>query len=145
MVSSKHRSLLVTASENTTQRWIFPTGKTSFCEWNITWNQCRFPWILLLVVLYISHRCRIIFECVRCLYCVPKQKLSFSTFRTSMSGANRSGSGARVCSTVMLCLRWNPSSELSFWKVRTPNFSGFFPRWKKYALYTVIYDNINSF
>ena len=80
MVSSTHRSLLVAASEIIAQRWFFPLGKSSFREWNITSNQCRFPWILLLMLLNILHRCRINFECVRRVYCVPKQKLSFSTF-----------------------------------------------------------------
>ena len=45
------------------------------------------------MVLDILDQCRINFECVWRLYCMPKQKLSFSTFLTSMCGANRSGSG----------------------------------------------------
>ena len=41
------------------QCWIFPTGKTSFREWNITSNLCRFPWILIPVVLFIVETRRL--------------------------------------------------------------------------------------
>ena len=37
------------------------------------------------------------------------------------------------------------AANCPFEKCAPPTFRGFFPRWKKYALYTVIYDNINSF
>ena len=60
-------------------------------------------------------------------FCVPKQKLSFSTFRTSVCGANRSGRGPHACSTVMLLLTLKPKQRTVTVDMRYLKFS-FFPQ-----------------